>query len=64
MLPLSLLLTACQMTATGETKLAEESVKLYCELYDPVEWSKRDTRETQEQNVANNKVYTRFCKRK
>ena len=65
----SLSLTACQTTGLGEIRnlissgaVDKETVALYCNTYKPVLWSKHDTKDTQKQNVANNKIWKSFCK--
>lgn len=64
LLTLSLTLTACQTMGLGEIKtegLVDK--KALCSLYNPIKWSKKDTRYTQEQVVEANRVWTKLCKK-
>lgn len=59
-LPLLLFLpAACQTTASVGT-----SSTTMCAVFKPIYWSKDDTRETQEQVVEHNKVWSTLCKDK
>ena len=63
MLLISLSLTACQTMGLGETKTdGMLDKKALCSIYNPIKWSKKDTRYTQEQVVEANKVWKKVCK--
>ncbi len=65
LLILSLSLQACQTMGLGEIKTdGMIDKKALCSLYNPIKWSKNDTRFTQEQVVEANKVWVKLCKGK
>lgn len=57
LMALSLSLTACQTMATDGI-----DVKAACKAFQPITWSRKDTRLTQEQIVEYNKVRKAVCK--
>ena len=59
---LLMMLVACQQTSLSQmTGIAATSPLLFCDGYRPVRWSVKDTRETQNQIVPNNRIFKEEC---
>lgn len=61
---LLMMLVACQQTSHFQTTAtAAISPLLFCDGYRPVRWSVKDTRETQNQIVPNNRIFKEECQK-
>jgi hypothetical protein len=58
---LSLSLTACQTTGSDAINAGAGRPAVACQSFQPIYWSKQDTRPTQDQIVEHNAVYKRIC---
>jgi hypothetical protein len=56
---LCLPVTACQTTVSGGTSAPRGAT--FCEIAEPLRWSVKDTRETQDQAVEHNAVGKELC---
>lgn len=45
------------------TPAATPPTDTFCQIYKPVHWSARDTRNTKAQNDKNNRKYKRICRK-
>ena len=58
MVAMLLLLAACQTIQTGATS---EGPRFYCQLADPITYSRKDTGQTKRQIIAHNGEYASVC---